>query len=269
MHYKPKKRLGQNFLVDKNIQKKLVRACNFAPHDTVLEIGAGTGELTGLIAGQVSKIYALEIDKDLCANLKKLFDDYPNVRIVSQDVLQFNFKKYFCGKKVKILGNIPYYISTPIIERLINFREVTDTVFITVQKEFAERVCAASGSKTYGSLSCFVQYYFKPQIIMQIKKNSFFPAPKVDSCFLRLEAKKNLPLKKSGEKLFFRIVRQAFNQRRKTLRNSLKNIIPPEKLQRFLASFNLDSNIRPEQLTIQDFINLVKTLLYRDGSDKT
>jgi len=259
MYYKPKKRLGQNFLVDKNIQKKLVQACNFGPQDTVLEIGAGTGALTSLIAGQVSKIYALEIDEGLCGHLKSLLQEYPNVEIINQDILRFDFKKHFSKKKVKILGNIPYYISTPIIERLINFKQVIGTVFITVQREFALRICAASGSKTYGSLSCFVQYYFKPQIILQIKKNSFFPSPKVDSCFLRLELKKKLPLKKSEEKLFFRIIRQAFNQRRKTLRNSLKNIIPAEKLQRFLCNFNLDAKIRPEKLTIQDFVNLTKT----------
>ncbi len=260
MYSKPKKRLGQNFLVDKNIQRKLVEACSFTPSDIVLEIGAGRGELTRLIVRQVNKIYALEIDKGLCSELQGILKEYSNIEIINQDMLRFNLRKHFSKtKRVKVVGNIPYYISTPIIERLINFRDAIDSVFITVQKEFALRMSAPAGSKAYGALSCFVQYYLQPKVIFHIKKNCFFPPPKVDSCFLKLEVKRRLPLNKIKEKLFFLIVRAAFNQRRKTLKNSLENIIPAEKLKRFLCNFNIDSKIRPEKLRIEDFINLTKT----------
>ena len=161
MHFRPKKRLGQNFLVDKNIQNKIIHACRFKADDIVLEIGSGRGELTQLIANEAKCVYALEIDKDLCQILKNNLHSYPNVKIIHADVLRFNLKSHFRNieGKIQVLGNIPYYISTPIIERLLKYRDKINTIFITVQKEFARRVTAKPGSKDYGSLSCFIQYY--------------------------------------------------------------------------------------------------------------
>jgi 16S rRNA (adenine1518-N6/adenine1519-N6)-dimethyltransferase len=280
MHIKPNKRLGQNFLTDKNIQRKIIDCLHLKPSDIVLEIGAGRGELTGLIAQKANKIYALEIDPNLYTVLKNNLQDYSNIEIIKQDILKFNLRKYFSGIKrrinpvrdianltdnaivsngVKVVGNIPYYISSPIIERLIKFRDKIDVIFITVQKEFAKRMTAVPGSKLYSAFSCFVQYYFEPKIILNIKKTCFFPAPKVDSSLVRLKIRSKPPVELKDEKFFFKIIRTAFNYRRKTLRNSLVSIISKKKLDLFLHKYGIDRNIRPECLSLQDFANLANT----------
>lgn len=258
MFYKPKKYLGQNFLIDKNIQKKIISFCNFDPEDTVLEIGSGRGELTRLIKDRVAQIYALEIDRSLCDILRKEFGGIKNIKIINQDILKFNINKYFqkTKNKIKIVGNIPYYITSPIMERLLAYKDKINSIFITVQKELAVRMAAKSGSKDYGVFSCFVQYHCIPQILFLIKKNSFFPVPKVDSSFLRLEIRQAPAVKVKDEKLFFKIIRSAFNQRRKTMKNSLRGVIPEEKLSVFFSEFAIDKNIRPEQLSLQRFANL-------------
>jgi 16S rRNA (adenine1518-N6/adenine1519-N6)-dimethyltransferase len=260
MYPKPKKSLGQNFLIDQNIQRKIINACLFNPSDIILEIGAGRGELTGLIADRVKRIYAFEIDSSLCAILKDNLKKHTNVTIANQDILKCNFKKYFPGlrHKIKVFGNIPYYITTPILEYLLRYQEKISDIFITVQKEFARRMTAHPGSKDYGAFSCFIQYYTQPQIIFTIKKTCFRPMPKVDSCFLRLEIKKQYSLKSKSEKLLFKIIRAAFQQRRKTLRNSLKGIIAPSKLAKFFLRYNLDPNIRPEDLSLENFLHLAR-----------
>lgn len=253
----PKKKLGQNFLIDKNIQRKIICVCELKPQDTVLEIGAGRGELTSLIADNVAKVYAAEIDPQLCNILKGHLKKYKNVKIINQDILKFNLRRYL-GKsqKIKVIGNIPYYIATPIIEHLLKYRDKIDSIFITVQKEFAKRLIAQSGSKDYSSLSCFVQYYTKPKFLFLIKKTCFRPQPLIDSCFLRLEIREGSVVKVKNERLFFKIIRAAFNQRRKTLRNSLKSVISRQKLDSFFKRYNIDQNIRPEDLTLNDFANL-------------
>lgn len=258
MHIKPKKKLGQNFLVDKNIQRKIIACLELKPSDIVLEIGAGNGELTGLIARTTGKIYALEIDGHLCQTLKNGSKGYSNIEIINQDILRLDFKRYFSRikKRIKVVGNIPYYISSPIIEYLIKFRKKIDSVFITVQKEFAIRMAAVCGSKLYGAFSCFVQYYFEPQILLNIKKTCFFPMPKVDSCLVKLKIRAERPVEPKDEKLFFKIVRTAFNYRRKTLRNSLRDTVSKQKLERFFSQYGIDSNTRPEKLSLEDFANL-------------
>lgn len=259
MHAKPKKSLGQNFLVDKNIQRKIIDSIEFKSNDTVLEIGAGRGELTWLIAKTARYVYALEIDSDLCQTLKINLKRHSNVKIINKDILKFNLSKYF-GKtagKIKIFGNIPYYISSPIIEHILKFKDKIDSMFITVQKEFGKRVVAAAGSKDYSSFSCFVQYHSLPKILFTIKKGSFFPVPKVDSCLLRLDIRGLAPVEIKDEGLFFKVIRASFNKRRKTLRNSLSGIIPKQKLDLFFTRFGMDPNIRPEQLSLSDFANLI------------
>lgn len=251
---RPSKRLGQNFLVDKNIQRKIIAACEFDSSDTVLEIGAGRGELTRLIAAKARRVWALEIDKDLLPVLEENLEDITNVKVISGDILRFNFRQI--KSKVKAFGNIPYYITTSIIEHLLKYRDLIDVVFLTVQKEFAKRITALPGSKDYGSFSCFAQYYTQPKILFTIHKGSFRPQPKVDSCFLRLEIRRKPAVKVENEKSLFKIIRASFNQRRKTLRNSLKGIIPLPKLQLFFNRYHIDPNIRPEALALQDFANL-------------
>ncbi|MDD4979872.1 MAG: 16S rRNA (adenine(1518)-N(6)/adenine(1519)-N(6))-dimethyltransferase RsmA [Candidatus Omnitrophica bacterium] len=258
MYLKPKKRLGQNFLVDKNIQRKIAVSCQLGAGDHVLEIGSGYGDLTRLLGQHCAFIYALEIDPDLSRVLKDSTKDYANIRIINRDILKFNLKNYFKKVKgrIKVVGNIPYYITTPIIEHLLKYRDKIESIFITVQKEFAKRITAKAGSKDYGSFSCYVQYYCAARPLFFIKKNSFFPAPKVDSCFIELEVREEGAVRLKDEKLFFTIIRKAFNQRRKTLRNSLSGIIPVLKLTAFFEKYGINRNIRPEDLTLQDFANL-------------
>lgn len=258
MLIKPKKRLGQNFLVDKNIRGKIIEAAGLTPSDIVLEIGPGKGELTELAVEKASYIYAVEIDRGLSDMLSESFKNHTNIIIINQDILKFDFEAFFknIDRKIKVIGNIPYYISTPIIEKLLNYREKIESIFITVQKEFAQRVISTGGSKQYGSLSCFLQYYTIPRIIFTISKTCFRPIPKVDSCLLELRARKEPAVKVKDEKFLFKIIRSVFNQRRKTLRNSLKDIIPPQKLELFFEKYSTDKNIRPENIKLEDFANL-------------
>jgi 16S rRNA (adenine1518-N6/adenine1519-N6)-dimethyltransferase len=258
MHLKPKKSLGQNFLVDKNIQRKIINACAFKPTDVALEIGAGAGELTALIAERVNKVYAVEIDQRLYPVLKDRFKGCRKVEIINADILKTDLKKYAAQKlgRIKVIGNIPYYITTPIIGHLFKFRDKIKNIFLTVQKEFALRIAAGPGSKDYGSFSCFVQYYTKAKILFVIKRTCFYPQPRVDSCFLSLEVKEKPDITVKDEALFFKIVRQAFNQRRKTLRNSLRGLVPTAKLEMFFSNSNIDSNIRPEDLSLKEFAYL-------------
>jgi 16S rRNA (adenine1518-N6/adenine1519-N6)-dimethyltransferase len=259
MHHKPKKRLGQNFLIDKNIQRKLIASFALKASDQILEIGAGYGDITRLVAQNVAFVYALEIDPVLCKILRDNLKEYKNIRIINKDILKFNLSRYFSRlkNKIKVVGNIPYYITTPIIEHLLKYQDRIETIFITVQKEFARRITALSGSKEYGSFSCFVQYYTLPKSLFLIKKNSFLPTPKVDSCLLELKIRQAPLVKVRNEKSFFKIIRAAFNQRRKTLRNSLEGIVSLQKLSLFFKNYGIDPDIRPEDLTIEDFAHLV------------
>jgi 16S rRNA (adenine1518-N6/adenine1519-N6)-dimethyltransferase len=258
MYHKPKKSLGQNFLVDKNIRRKIVDNCQLQKSDIVLEIGSGNGEITELIAGRVDKIHALEIDPYLCVVLKRVLAAFKNVKIINQDILKLNPRNYF-GKltqKIKVVGNIPYYIASPIITHLLEYRDMINKIFLTTQKEFGVRLCANPGSKDYGAFSCLVQYYSKPEVLFSIKNTCFSPVPKVDSSFLCLAMLDKPCVEVKDEELFFRVIRRAFNQRRKTLKNSLKGVIPPEKLTRFFQEYYIDSRIRPENLSLADFANL-------------
>ena len=262
--HRPIKSLGQNFLVDQNITRKIIETLDLQPSDAVFEIGAGQGELTSLIAPKVSSLCALEIDRRLYPILIERFKIYDNVNIINRDILKCDLIKladeYGIKGKIKVFGNIPYYISSPIIERLINYRKVIKEAFITVQKEFARRVVSDPGSKEYGSFSCFVQYYAIPKIVFQINRGCFYPVPKVDSCLLHLKFREKPAVSVKEEELLFKVIRGAFNQRRKTLRNSLKDIIQSDKLEEFLFKNGLNLNIRPEDLSLAEFAKLTNTL---------
>ena len=259
MYLKPKKSLGQNFLVDKNILQKIVAACSINYDDQVLEIGPGRGELTGLLVQQAAKVIAFEIDRGLYEILLNTFTGVDNLRIVRQDILKADLGSYLGDSgKFRVIANIPYYITTQINELIVKNRNLIDSAYLTVQKEFAERMVAVSGSKVFGSFSCFVQYYTEPEILFKIKKTSFRPVPKVDSCLLKLKLRKEMLLGEAEEKKLFRITRTAFNQRRKTLRNSLEGVVAKDKLEHFFSAFHIDENTRPESLSLADFINLAK-----------
>lgn len=257
MRVQPKKSLGQNFLTDQNIRNKIVASLGLKPEDILLEIGAGRGELTELISQQVKAVYALEIDRRLQVGLKELSARCGNIQVFNRDILKFDLEEFIQENnikgKIKAFGNIPYYISSPIIEHLLNFRGCLNAIFLTVQKEFGARVVAGPGTKDYGSFSCFVQYYSLPKVIFNISRNCFKPAPKVDSSFLKLEIREKAAVSVKDEEFFFKIIRAAFGQRRKTLRNSLSGLILEEDLKRFFEGSGVDKKVRPERLSLADF----------------
>lgn len=258
MRVKPKKRLGQNFLVDKNVQRKIIAACDFLPSDIVLEIGSGRGEMTHLIAERVNSVYALEIDRELLPELKNNLKNFSNIKIFNQDILKFDLQNNlsFVKSNIKAFGNIPYYITTAIIEYLLENRGRIDVIFLTAQKEFAKRLVSPEGSADYGSLSCFAQYFTSPKIVFIIKKACFFPIPKVDSCLMRLDVRPVPAVKVKDEGWLFKVIRSAFNQRRKTLRNSLEELAPREKLRDFFSEYSINPDIRPQDLSLKNFARL-------------
>lgn len=257
MRPKPKKSLGQNFLVDKNIQEKIIQSANLKKSDIVLEIGPGRGELTSFLLEKVQKVIAVEIDPGLCAILRDKFSAYKNFELINQDILKFNIRGFIQkGKKLKVVANLPYYISTPIITHLFERREVIKEIYLTLQKELASRLTTGPGSKEYGSISCFVQFYSRAQILFPIKNTSFWPPPKVDSSFLKLKILSKPKVKVSDEQLFFKLIRSAFNQRRKSLKNSLGLLLPQSLLKDCLKSAKLKPNLRAEDLSLADFARL-------------
>ncbi len=260
MYIKPKKSLGQNFLIDKNIQNKIIRACNLTCEDIVLEIGSGKGDLTLSLAQKAKKVYALEIDQRLYSLFEMKLMKHDNCCLLKADILKFDISKFLqenkIKQKIKIIGNIPYYISSPIIEHLIKHRQVIRAAFLTVQKEFGQRAKAAAGSKVYGSFSCFVQYYCACKMLFEIRRNCFQPAPNVDSCFLSLEFRKEPPVLVQDEGVLFKLIRTAFNQRRKTLKNSLEGLVAQDRLKNFFQEADIDKNVRPEDLSLEQFASL-------------
>ncbi|MCX5710291.1 MAG: 16S rRNA (adenine(1518)-N(6)/adenine(1519)-N(6))-dimethyltransferase RsmA [Candidatus Omnitrophica bacterium] len=256
MRLQPKKRLGQNFLADKNIRNKIVAACGISSTDIILEIGSGKGEMTLTLAGKARKVYALELDNRLIPFLEETFAGYKNIKLIHKDILKFDLNKGIKEKRVKVIGNIPYYISSPIIAHIAKYRKKIDSAFLTVQKEFADRLVAKPGTKDYGSFSCFVQYYFEPQIEFIISRGCFNPAPKVDSAFIRFKVRGSPPVKVKNEERLFKVIRAAFNKRRKTLRNSLQGLINKDALEAKLTESGLDLNVRPERLSLEEFAGL-------------
>jgi len=253
--YSPKKNLGQNFLVDKRIQEKIIQACEFKPEDTVVEIGPGQGVLTRLIAPHVKKLICVETDRDLIEPLRASLPSL--VEIIHADFLKWDMGHLPDGTKV--IGNIPYYISTPIIEKLIKDRTSISSAFLTVQLEFGQRLTARSGGKDYGSLSCFAQYYADIKMLFKIKNTCFKPAPKVDSCFLNLMMRSQV--EKTDEEFLFKLIQTAFQQRRKNIVNSLKGLVGKEKLEGALETLGINPNARPENLTLSNYINLSNYLV--------
>jgi len=255
--YRPKKYLGQNFLIDKRIQQKIIQACELRAEDTVLEIGPGQGVLTRLIAPQVKKLICVETDRDLIDPLRSSLST--TVEIVHADFLKWDMSHLPDG--IKVIGNIPYYISTPIIEKLIENRTKISNAFLTVQLEFGQRLTAQSGGKDYGSLSCFAQYYADIKMLFKIKNTCFKPAPKVDSCFLRMTMRPHPGAIGDIEKFLFKLIQTAFQQRRKTIVNSLKGLVGKEKLEESLEILGIKFNDRPENLTLSNYIALCKRLM--------
>jgi len=257
VNFRPKKSLGQHFLTDKNIINKIISACSLKDNELILEIGPGTGLLTREIAPCVRRIIAVDSDRNLCRQLERMFIG-KNVDIVHADILKYDFASL--PRKIKVVGNLPYYISSPILEKIITFRRNFKSVFITVQQEFGKRMTADIHTRDYCSLSLFIRYYSDAKILFKIKNTSFRPAPKVHSCFMQLDIKKNPAYKARNETLLWAVVRCAFQQRRKTILNSLSGLVEKKRLGLMFNSLNINEQKRPENLTLEDFVNIANTL---------
>lgn len=258
MYIQPKKSLGQNFLIDKNIQNKLVECCCLDRTQTVLEIGPGRGEITQLMVDKVKRLFIVEIDKRLCDALREKFSSRDNLEIINCDILKIDLSKYH---DLTIIGNLPYYISTPIISHLIRYKASINKMFFTLQKELGQRLLATCGSKDYGSFSCFVQFHTKLKLLFTIKNSSFWPKPKVDSCFLELQMLKKPPYYVTNEDYFFQFLRTAFNPRRKLLKNNLNKLYSQNKIVSIFKKSKLRTNVRAENLSLKDFVSLYNKLM--------
>ncbi|MFH0771447.1 MAG: 16S rRNA (adenine(1518)-N(6)/adenine(1519)-N(6))-dimethyltransferase RsmA [Candidatus Omnitrophota bacterium] len=262
----PRKYLGQNFLVDKNMAAKIVEACELSADDLVLEIGPGLGALTQRISSVVNGVVAVEKDRAVCAALGGLIKDSDNIELICGDFLKLDMEKIFIEAqgKIKVIGNLPYYITTPIIEKLILSKDRLEAVFITVQREVAHRLCAKPGSKDYGSISCFVQFHTNPSILFEIDKHVFYPQPEVNSSFLRLSILEKPPVQVNNTEKFFGVIRSAFGKRRKTILNSLlySEFIDIDKaaLASLLRRLELNPLVRPEDLSLEEFARIANSL---------
>lgn len=252
----PKKRLGQNFLVDKNIQAKIIRACNLSREDIVLEIGPGRGELTRHLLKSSKKVIAVEIDKDLCQGLKEELGSFKNFELLNTDILKLAISGLRAQGRLKVIANIPYYISSPIITHLLRHTGCIQEIFLTLQKEFAERLTARPGTKDYGAFSCFAQFYSRPQALFTISAGAFWPRPKVDSSFVRLEILAKPAVRVKNEELFFKLIRAGFNQRRKLLKNNLSRIFSQAGAANCLDKLGIDEEARAEDLSLSDFAKI-------------
>lgn len=258
------KRFGQNFLIDAHVLEKIVSAAGITKDDCVLEIGPGIGTMTQYLAESAGQVIAVEIDTNLLPILADTLKDYSNVKVINQDILKVDInelvKEYNNGRPIKVVANLPYYITTPIIMGLFENQVPVDSITIMVQKEVADRMQVGPGTKDYGALSLAVQYYAKPKIVANVPPNCFMPRPKVGSAVIRLERYEKPPVEVKNEKLMFRIIRASFNQRRKTLVNGLKNSpeIPfsKEQIEEALGMCGLSLNIRGEALTLEQFAQL-------------
>ncbi|MBM6772625.1 16S rRNA (adenine(1518)-N(6)/adenine(1519)-N(6))-dimethyltransferase RsmA [Ligilactobacillus agilis] len=266
-----KKSLGQNFLTDINVLKKIVAAAEVNEADDVIEIGPGIGALTEQLAKSAHQVLALEIDDRLLPVLKETLAPYPNVEVIHQDILKANLKEliaeHFDGQhRLKIVANLPYYITTPIIMHLLATELAFDQIVVMMQKEVANRLAAQPGSKDYGSLSIGVQYEMDCQIAFIVPKTVFVPQPKVDSAIISLTKKKAKEYQPQDERFFHQLVRGAFMHRRKSLWNNLQGLYGKqaevkEKLSQALAQAEIEPSVRAERLTIADFVRLADCLL--------
>lgn len=263
------KKYGQNFLIDKGMLEKIVREAGITKEDTVLEIGPGIGTMTQYLCEGAKKVIAVEIDKNLIPILTEdTLASYDNVRIINEDILKVDINRLVEeeneGKKIKVVANLPYYITTPIIMGLFESHVPIDSITIMVQKEVADRMQVGPGTKDYGALSLAVQYYAKPEIVAVVPPECFIPRPNVSSAVIRLTRHSNVPVDVKNEKQMFALIRAAFNQRRKTLKNSINNSpelhFSKEAVEKALEHMGLPAAVRGETLTLMQFAELSNRL---------
>ncbi len=267
--FRHSKSLGQNFLSDKNIIDAIIEGSEIGAEDLVIEIGPGMGVLTAAAAECASRVVAVEIDRHLIPILTETLENYDNVEIINADVMKTDLsevvEKYRTSGKVRIIGNLPYYITTPIVMKLLEERVPADSITIMMQKEVADRIKASPGSKTYGALSVAVGFYCTVRHIANAPKEVFVPRPKVDSTVIRLDVRQERPVDLVDEKLFFETIKKGFGQRRKTLLNSLTGIrgMPKESIAAVLADCGIDSRRRAETLSMSEFADLANEIAQR------
>lgn len=260
------KSLGQNFLINSSVLDEIVFAAGIDKESYVLEIGPGIGTLTRVLSDHSKKVVSVEIDDKLIPVLSYTLSDKDNVTVINSDILKTNIPaliaEHFEGKKVKLVANLPYYITTPIILELIKHRDCFSSLTVMVQKEVAERMAAKEGSRDFGSLSVHVQYYTSPEIKFIVPPDDFVPAPKVSSAVIRLDILNEPSVTPRDEKIFFRVVRGAFALRRKTLVNSLASAgFAKEKTVAALTEMGIDADIRGEKLSLAQFAQLSELLM--------
>lgn len=258
------KKFGQNFLIDTHVLDKIIRSAEITSEDMVLEIGPGIGTMTQYLAQAAGKVVAVEIDKALIPILEDTLDGFENVTVLNEDILKVDIaalaERENGGRPIKVVANLPYYITTPIIMGLFEKHVPVKSITVMVQKEVADRMQVGPGTKDYGALSLAVQYYAKPYIVANVPPNCFMPRPKVGSAVIRLETYENPPVQADDEKLMFQIIRASFNQRRKTLANGLKNSpeldFTKEEIEAAVESLGKGASVRGEALTLEEFAAL-------------
>ena len=263
------KKFGQNFLIDERVIDKIIAAAEITKEDCVLEIGPGIGTLTQMLAEHAKQVIAVEIDKNLIPVLEDTLGDYDNILIINQDILKVDInelvEKYNGGKPIKVVANLPYYITTPIIMGLFESHVPLDSVTVMVQKEVAQRMQEGPNCKEYGALSLAVQYYAKPYLVANVPPNCFMPRPNVGSAVIRLTRWEQCPVQVEDEKFMFALIRAAFNQRRKTLVNAVNNAreleITKEQMLHALDELGSLPTLRGEALSLQEFATLSNTLM--------
>ncbi len=262
------KKFGQNFLIDTHVLDKVIRAAEITKDDMVLEIGPGIGTMTQYLSCAAGKVTAVEIDKTLIPILEDTLEGFDNVTVLNEDILKVDIARLVeeqnGGRPIKVVANLPYYITTPIIMGLFEQQVPVKSITVMVQKEVADRMQTGPGSKDYGALSLAVQYYAKPYIVANVPPNCFIPRPKVGSAVIRLERYEKPPVQVEDEKLMFRLIRASFNQRRKTLANGLKNspelFYGKEEIEQAIQELGRGATIRGEALSLEEFAALSNIL---------
>lgn len=256
----PSKSLGQNFLKDKNILDKIVGLAELGERDTVLEIGPGLGALTVQLAERAGKVVAVEKDKKLIPHLSDLSDKYGNIELITEDSLKVNFRELFLGSGVKVVSNLPYSVSTPILIKLLESRDLFSSLVLMLQLEVGERIASGPGSKKYGSISVLLQTYFDITLEFRVPPSAFWPKPKVYSVVLKMVPLKEPRAEVLDEKLYEKVIRAAFSSRRKMLGNSLQSAFPKDSVRNALESSGIDPKRRAETLTIKEFSDLTSNI---------
>lgn len=267
-HFNFQKKFGQNFLIDTHVLDKIIRAAEITKDDFVLEIGPGIGTMTQYLAQAAREVVAVEIDKALIPILQDTLSGFPNAEVIHDDILKVDIaglaEQRNGGRPIKVVANLPYYITTPIIMSLFESQVPLASVTVMVQKEVAERMQAGPGSKDYGALSLAVQYYAKPYIAANVPPNCFMPRPNVGSAVIRLTRHEVPPVQVDNEKLMFQIIRASFNQRRKTLVNGLNNspeiTLTKEQITEAVESLGKGAGVRGEALTLEEFAGLANKI---------